>query len=457
MELKINVKYKPLFNLKTRYTLVTGGRGSGKSFGIATALSLDCFRPGRGWLMTRSTMSSAKISVIPEFMDKIEQLSLQNEFKIDKSDDKVIHIKSGSFILFKGLKSSDGKMNSQLKSLKGINGWFCDEAIEISDETEFNKIDLSIRDKNRFNAIILGLNPEKRGHWIEERWFAKADDGTRVFDGFNGIIGDTTYISTTFLDNIDHLERSFLQAAANMRVKNPKRYDNIFLGYWTDDGGMGFNVSDFRKYNADCIHREDFNIYIFVDPSGGKGKKSDYSTFIVAGLGKDKNYYILDGIRGRFVLTERTSRLFELVRKWQPVNTYYEQYAMQADIEHIKEDMNHLNYRFEITPVGGQVSKMNRISALEPLFRKHRILFPEILGYYDEDRMYRDFTQDFYSEEFVKFPYNVDRAGLHDDMLDCLARLSDPAVKLEFPEESGEFLSGRFVKHSSESYDPLMF
>ena len=69
---KIKEKYEPLFNwpADTRYMLVTGGRGSSKSFSAATAIVCWMDRePGRKILFTRYTLVSAKDSIIPEFLE----------------------------------------------------------------------------------------------------------------------------------------------------------------------------------------------------------------------------------------------------------------------------------------------------------------------------------------------------------------------------------------------------
>lgn len=240
-----------------------------------------------------------------------------------------------------------------------------------------------------------------------------------------------------------------------MRLKYPERYNTLFLGHWSKGGGLGFNADDFQKYNLDFSKRQDYNVYIFVDPASGRGKKTDFTSIFVIGLGRDHKYYVLDGCRGRLNLTERTSRLFELVRKWNPLQVYYEQYGMQADAEHIRDKQEQQNYRFSIQTVGGNISKLDRIAALEPYFSEKKIYFPHQLGYYDEDKVYHDLTQEFYSEEFVKFPGNVDKSGLHDDMLDCLARIASPEVKLSFPTQEGTFSSGRYAESRNTKYNPL--
>jgi hypothetical protein len=73
--------------------------------------------------------------------------------------------------------------------------------------------------------------------------------------------------------------------------------------------------------------------------------------------------------RDRLNLTQRTKRLFELHRKWKPIEVRYEEYGLQADIEHIEGEMETQKYRFKIIKVGGPVRKEERIKRLIPFSR----------------------------------------------------------------------------------------
>ena len=69
----ISKKYKPIGSTNKRYILITGGRGSGKSFGIGSLLvDLTYSKNKHRILFTRYTMTSAELSIIPEFNEKIE-------------------------------------------------------------------------------------------------------------------------------------------------------------------------------------------------------------------------------------------------------------------------------------------------------------------------------------------------------------------------------------------------
>ena len=182
--MELNEKYKPLFvnPPKTRYFLLTGGRGSAKSFHVSTKLLNLTYETGHVILFTRWTLTSAQISIIPEFIEKIEMLNLYDDFKI--TSDEVINIRTGSKILFKGIKTSQGTATANLKSISGVTTWVLDESEELVDEDIFDKIDLSIRSTSRPNRVILVMNPSYKTHFIYKRWVKQKRK-------------DTTYIHTS--------------------------------------------------------------------------------------------------------------------------------------------------------------------------------------------------------------------------------------------------------------------
>ena len=226
--ININEKFKPLRSSNTRYFVITGGRGSSKSFSVAVNLLLLSYEKGHTILFTRYTMVSAEISIIPEFLEKIEMLGLDSDFEITRSS--ITNIVTGSKIIFKGIKAGSSTQTANLKSISGVTCWVMDEAEELVDEDIFNKIDESVRTKGVQNRVILILNPTTKEHWIYNRFFIE----NGVKGGSNIIKGDTAYIHTTYLDNAEHLAPSFVANAERLKLRRPDEYNNRFLGGWLD-------------------------------------------------------------------------------------------------------------------------------------------------------------------------------------------------------------------------------
>ena len=271
MELKLSNKYLVLENA-TRYFIVTGGRGSGKSFAINTLLTLLTYEAGHKILFTRYTLRAASISIIPEFIEKLELQNIEQDFHITK--DEIINKQTGSKILFRGIKTSSGDQTANLKSLQGVTTWVLDEAEELTDETIFDKIDLSIRQKNKDNRVILILNPTTKENFIYQRWF----EARGVKDGSNTTKEDTTYVHTTYLDNIENLSQSYIKQIEQMKERRPNRYKHTILGSWLDKAeGVIFSnwkVGEFKQVGK-IVFGQDY------------GFSNDPSTLVKTSIDKD--------------------------------------------------------------------------------------------------------------------------------------------------------------------------
>ena len=279
--------YKPLFyeHPETRYYLITGGRGSGKSWTLALFLLNLTYQKGHVILFTRYTLVSAFISIIPEFLDKIEIMGKVNDFEVTQSE--IINKLTGSKILFRGIKTSSGVNTANLKSIAGLSTWIIDEAEELTDPDVFDKVDLSIRAKDNFNRVILVMNPAYKSHWIYNDFVKKKRS-------------DTTYIHTTYLDNKINLSDSFIQAAEKTKRENPARYEHLFLGTWLDDAdGMLWNrqiIAKTRISEAPNLSR----IIVAIDPAVTANMNSDETGLIVVGKDSEGFGYVLEDLSGKY-------------------------------------------------------------------------------------------------------------------------------------------------------------
>jgi len=252
--IKLSKKYKKLFQSKSRYAIITGGRGSGKSFSTATFLALLMFEKNHVILYTRLTMSSAHLSIIPEFVDKLEQMGLTEYFEVTKTE--IINKATGSKIIFKGLKSSSGDQSANLKSLQGVTTWIMEEAEELNDESVFDKINLSVRTSGIQNRVILILNPATKEHWIYKKFYQDAG----VKPGENVTKGDVTYIHTTYKDNIKHLDPTFIAEVEKLKETNEKKYNLIIEGEWQDAAEgviFQYDIGDFDE-SLTTVFGQDF-------------------------------------------------------------------------------------------------------------------------------------------------------------------------------------------------------
>jgi len=261
-KLNLNKKYQALFNSSSRYFVITGGRGSGKSFATNTFLVLLTYEKGHRILFTRYTMTSAGMSIIPEFIEKLELMGILNQFTVTKTE--IINNLTGSSIYFSGIRTSSGDQTAKLKSIQGVSSFILDEAEELTDEESFDKIDFSIRAKNVKNRCILILNPTTKENWIYQRFFQNRG----VPDGFNGTKENITYIHTTYLDNIEHLSESFVNQIEDMKLRRPEKYNHQIMGGWLKRAeGVIFTDWNIGKFNDDIDSIFGMDVGFSVDES----------------------------------------------------------------------------------------------------------------------------------------------------------------------------------------------
>ena len=219
----INVQpaYEPLYENEDKFIiLVTGGRGSAKSFNVSTFLERLSFEEGHKILFCRYTMTSAELSVIPEFNEKIELDESEEYFYVSKKE--IINKYSGSEILFRGIKTSSGKQTANLKSIQGITTFVCDEAEEWVDEKDFDKIVLSIRKIGIQLRVIIVMNPPDINHFIYKRYIQDTHKIVEI-DGVDVQVSthpNVLHIHTTYLDNIANLNETFLQEKEDIKQKS---------------------------------------------------------------------------------------------------------------------------------------------------------------------------------------------------------------------------------------------
>jgi phage terminase large subunit-like protein len=285
-------------------------------------------------------------------------------------------------------------------------------------------------------------------------------DGLRRYAGTTYALGDTyalirerksakvrEYPAT--VDGTVHGEPVFLTRQALMKKREdmgPYIFSAQMLMNPIADSVQGFKLEWLRYYGRET--GKGMVKALLVDPAGEKKKGSDYTVMAVLGLAADGNIYLLDGIRDRLNLSQRANLLINMHRMWKPGKVGYEKYGKDSDIEAIGMMMEQQQYRFAITPLGGQMAKPDRIRRLVPYFEQSRVWLPDRLDKIDYENKPYDFVERFVKNEYSAFP-----ACLHDDMLDDISRIFDlfPGG-LPFPRGMDEISEGR-SGYASADYD----
>lgn len=225
-----------------------------------------------------------------------------------------------------------------------------------------------------------------------------------------------TELSDERIDDI-----SVLLPAKTVREKHKKQGPYIFACQMELDPSneemREFKRSDIKYYTKLPDLR---NKYIFVDPANEKKKQSDYTVIALISICAQGNRYVEALIRDRLNLGERWEKLKGLVRKHPDINgVWYEKYGKDSDIWYMEQQQQKDGLYFQIDAIGGTTSKIDRIRRLIPIVTSKRFFIPV------EPMIYNgvDLIETMIAEEIDTFPYCV-----HDDILDAVSRVEDPAV-----------------------------
>jgi len=267
--IKFSDKYEPLFQLllskteietnpncseyykelsKVDTVLVSGGRDSGKTFGIGCFVGIAAEDYNHRILYTRQTMSSTNNSITRALDNRLALLEIDECFEFANND---YTSKNGKgLISITGQKTSTGTQTAKLKSLEDYSIFITDEGEELTSYDEWQKIKRSIRATDVQCISLISFNPPTKSHWLYKEFY------DNIPEGFNGIKNNILYIHTTYLDNgkdnmalhnwneyerLREVYESYLSVAPEERLNLPKKiikeyknYKNTILGGFRD-------------------------------------------------------------------------------------------------------------------------------------------------------------------------------------------------------------------------------
>ena len=236
--------YATYWNYKGRYRVVKGGRGSKKSTTTALWIIYNMMKyPLANTLIIRRVFNTHKDSTYTQLKWASNVLKVSHLWKFSKSPLEATYIPTGQKILFRGL---DDPMS--ITSITVEHGHLCwcwfEEAFQIMNEDDFNKVDMSIRGelpKGYFKQITLSFNPWSEKHWLKKRFFDVKDEDVLAIT--------TNYTCNEFLGEDDK------KLFEKMKINNPRRYNIEGLGNWGIAEGLvysnfeelDFNIEDIKK------------------------------------------------------------------------------------------------------------------------------------------------------------------------------------------------------------------
>lgn len=144
-------------------------------------------------------------------------------------------------------------------------------------------------------------------------------------------------------------------------------------------------ISWYRKKNV-MQFKSNFNFYITTDFATSEKQAADFSVISVWAYNYNGDWYWVDGICKRQDMSANLTDLFELVSKWRPLGVGVEVSGQQSGfIPWIQDMMIQKNIYFVLTSennstkpgIRPNTNKMQRFNTVVPLFKLHKIYFPE--------------------------------------------------------------------------------
>ena len=238
----VGKNYADFWNTKRRYRVCKGSRGSKKSKTTALNMIHRIIEfPLSNGLCVRRYSNTMRDSVFSDLKWAIHKLGLDDYFECTVSPMQITRKSTGQKILFRGL--DDGLKITSISVDKGVLCWvWIEEAFEISNEDDFNKLDMSIRGEvpeGYFKQITLTFNPWSATSWLKPRFFDVPDED--VF------VKTTTWECNEWLDDADR--NIFMK----MKEKNPRRYRIEGEGEWGIAEGLIYERVRFENFDVDSI------------------------------------------------------------------------------------------------------------------------------------------------------------------------------------------------------------
>ena len=235
--------YGQYWNDTNRYRVLKGGKGSKKS--ATTALNyiyrIMKYRDSN-LLVVRAVMNTHRDSTFAQLKWAQEKLGVTHLWRNTVSPMEMTYLPTGQKILFRGFDDV-----LKLASTTVSKGYLCwvwiEEAFELAEEADFDKLDLSVPRGNipeyLFKQTTLTFNPWSERHWLKIRFFDTPQSNVSTYS--------TNYLINEFLDKTD------IAVFEQMKEKNYRKYTVAGLGEWGIAEGLVYENWEVKEFNPDAL------------------------------------------------------------------------------------------------------------------------------------------------------------------------------------------------------------
>ena len=235
--------YDDFWTWRGFYRVCKGSKGSKKSKTTALWFIYHMMKyPDANALVIRKFYRTIMDSCVADLLWAMDKLKVRHLWKLTRNPSiEITYLKTGQKILFRGLDKAE-----KLASVSVPKGYLCwvwfEEAFEVTNEAEFDKIAMSIRgfippETGLWKQITLTFNPWSEHTWIKSRFF----DNPKP----NVLAKTTTFRDNEFLDDVD------IQRYLDMYEDNPRAARVICDGDWGVAEGLIYNNWNVESFDID--------------------------------------------------------------------------------------------------------------------------------------------------------------------------------------------------------------
>ena len=279
--------------------VLKGGRASGKSSFIAQEIILDIIKYPITVLCVRKVGNTLQESCYEQIKEAIDQLNLNDYFKLNISPLKITYTPRGNAIIFRGA-DDPAKIKSIKMAKYPIARLWIEELAEFKTEDEVSMIENSILrgelDGDLKYKFYYSYNPPKRKQsWVNKRYET------------NFLPKNTFVHHSCYLDN-PFISKAFREEAEHIKETKPLKYRWEYLGEPIGSGVVPFDNLVFQSIKDGEISNFD-NLRQGID----WGYANDPFAFIRLYYDKTRRkIYVFDEI---YQVKLSNRKAFELINK----------------------------------------------------------------------------------------------------------------------------------------------
>lgn len=303
---------------KVDYLMAAGGIRSGKTAGlcfemITRAMSAPGSRHGIFHAQLNVCRRNLMDLSFPEMFELLYPgywAELDNKNLINKSD-SIITLHQGAKLIFFGLDDVN-----KIRGYKLSTAWI-NEANRGTTYEDFqivqgrlSEVSHDVAGNALQHKLFIDLNPTVKSAWDYQLFCNKVVPGERtpLEDPWS-----YKWVWMNPADNVENLPPDYLRKTFRGYTAEQRKRDE--LGLWSEDNPNAlFNLSTIGRAAApsDFAH-----IVVAIDPAGSSHEKSDLTGIVVAGLGHDGRFYVLEDATMRGKPEEWATRAAALYRDYQ--------------------------------------------------------------------------------------------------------------------------------------------